>query len=61
MLTARKLVIPWPDTVPASRLRGLVLARISVQAEPLRWAVTAVEQSVDGSGRQLVVEAVFTA
>lgn len=58
---ARQLVIPWPDAIPASGLRAWVLENIRIQAEPLRWAITAVEQPTEGSERQVVVEAVLRA
>lgn len=60
-LKARRLVIPWPDTIPATGLRSWVLETIQIQADPLRWAITAVEQPADRSERHVVVEAVLIA
>lgn len=60
-LKARRLVIPWPDTIPTSGLRSWVLETIQIRADPLRWAITAIEQPADGSERQVVVEAVLLA
>ena len=60
-LKARRLVIPWPDTIPATGLRSWVLETIQIQADPLRWAITAVKQPADRSERHVVVEAVLIA
>ena len=58
-LMARQLVIPWPDAIPASGLRAWVLENIRIQAEPLRWAITSIDPSPEGSRTALEVEAVL--
>jgi hypothetical protein len=51
-----QLVLPWPDHIPCSALRGWIRQQLARHGEPLRWSITAVE-SVDQT-RQLRLEAV---
>ena len=56
-LQSMQLVLPWPDHIPCSALRGWIRQQLARHGEPLRWSITAVE-SVDQT-RQLRLEAVL--
>ena len=50
--------LPWPDDVSALHLRSWVRQELAAEGTLLRWAVTAVDRSADGS-RRVAVEAVL--
>ena len=57
MLRSVQLVVPWPEEIPLSALRGKIRQQLLSGGEPLRWAITAIE--CDGEIRQLRLDAVL--
>ena len=54
------LYLDWPNEVSLFDLRKWVVSRLNEQGEPLRWAITAVEErSTADCCRKLRVEAVL--
>ena len=51
---------PWPADVPLVELRSWIRQQLAQEGDLLRWALTAVHSSADGS-RTLQVEAVISA
>ncbi len=56
-LRSVQLLVPWPEEIPLSALRGWIRQQLLSGGEPLRWAITAIEK--DGDIRQIRLEAVL--
>ena len=59
-LTSLQRQFLWPADVPLVELRSWIRQQLAKEGDVLRWALTAVGSSVDGS-RTLHVEAVISA
>ncbi len=55
-----QLMLFWPDDVPLQHLRPWLINQLKKHGEPLRWSITRINSSSEGSTpiRQLKVEAV---
>ena len=58
-LTSKTLTLPWPKDLKASDLRSWVKDQLSIHGDPLRWAITAVNDSAQDRGAVLQIEAVL--
>ena len=56
-LKSVQVVLPWPEEIPLFGLRGWIRQQLLSGGEPLRWAITAIEN--DGDIRQIRLEAVL--
>ncbi|WP_413745305.1 hypothetical protein [Synechococcus sp. MIT S9501] len=48
-----------PESLPVKSLRSWVLEQLRLEGEPLRWAITSIDPSPEGSPTALEVEAVL--
>jgi hypothetical protein len=58
-LTSKTLTLPWPKDLKASDLCSWVKDQLSIHGDPLRWAITAVNDSAQDCGAVLQIEAVL--
>ncbi|ABX09499.1 hypothetical protein [Prochlorococcus marinus] len=59
-LNSLELELEWPIDVPLISLRLLILDKLKVYGEPLRWAITGVKTSGNtNSFRKIKVEGVI--
>ena len=42
-----QLDLPWPKEVPCEELREYLIAKLKTYGEPLRWSITAIEDSLE--------------
>ena len=55
----RRMSLITPESLPVKSLRSWVLEQLRLEGEPLRWAITAIDPSPEGSPTALEVEAVL--
>ena len=48
-----------PKSLPVKSLRSWVLEQLRLEGEPLRWAITSIDPSSEGSTTALEVEVVL--
>ena len=58
-LTSKTLTLPWPKDLKAADLRRWVKEQLRIHGDPLRWAITAANDSAQDCGAVLQIEAVL--
>ena len=58
-LMFRRMSLSCPESLAKSSLRSWVLEQLRQEGEPLRWAITSIDPSPEGSRTALEVEAVL--
>ena len=58
-LTFRRITLISPDSLATHCLRSWVLEQLQREGEPLRWAITSIDCSLETSWTSLEVEAVL--
>ena len=55
----RRMSLICPESLATKSLRSWVLEQLRQEGEPLRWAITSIDSSPEGSRTALEVEAVL--
>ncbi|WP_413745741.1 hypothetical protein [Synechococcus sp. MIT S9507] len=58
-LMFKRMSLITPESLPVKSLRSWVLEQLRLEGEPLRWAITSIDPSPEGSSTALEVEAVL--
>ncbi len=57
-LKALHIILTWPKKVSFFELRHFIVSKLKIHGEPLRWAITAIDNSDQNEETQLTIEAV---
>ena len=55
----KRMSLITPESLPVKSLRSWVLEQLRLEGEPLRWAITSIDPSSEGSTTALEVEVVL--